>query len=188
MAEIWLRGSWQRHTILDISNHCDQFKISSNSNHHELKFTICLLFVSVQIGTRADGLFVKMKRAAKEKKENKTVMVSKKEARRTTIADVFNQFDSNKDGKLSSDQLFSMLRVFLRQSIGIDRRAFKAIYTEMAGVDGSGVNLRQFHDYIMHGRHDFRSQTQKVAARSKAKLKKGTMAAGALPGLRGGTT
>jgi hypothetical protein len=101
----------------------------------------------------------KRKEAARKAagKGAKAEPVSRKSARRRASQIVFEKFDTDGGGTLSSDEVFKMLRTFLRQSFTVDRRAFSHVYREMSGDAGLGVDLERFHDFIMSPAHDLRS-------------------------------
>jgi hypothetical protein len=74
---------------------------------------------------------------------------------------IFDEFDEDGDGKISRDELFKMLRTYLRQSFTVNHGAFLHMYREMDSNNDGGISLDEFHNFVMSMKKQKRKKKHK---------------------------
>jgi Ca2+-binding EF-hand superfamily protein len=105
-----------------------------------------------EINHRTEGIFASLQ-AEQNKKDDKEqggaeLTKSKRQQMRRTSQVLFDEFDEDGDGLISKDELFKMLRTFLRQSFTLNHGAFAELYRQMDKNGDGGISLEEFHMFI----------------------------------------
>jgi Ca2+-binding EF-hand superfamily protein len=111
-------------------------------------------------------MFVGAKKAAGKQQKAGT-----SDARRNSVV-LFNQYDTDGDGKLDQGELLKMVREFARGTFTVSERTFGALFREMDANGDGTISVEEFHDYLFSAEEAQRKKDDSsVDAGNKRKAK-----------------